>query len=318
MKRNLDIVGKKKIFFAISSLIVVFTVVFALIFGVKMDIQCTGGSIITYSFDGELDESAFAKELSAALDAQLKTQLSENTVTKKDNIIATLGAKKNVKADKVEAALQTLQEKFPDNNIQQESINSVSASMGSEFFIKCIAAVAVGAILMILYIAFRFRKIGGWSAGVMSVVALMHDVFVIFAVFVLCRIPLNDSFIAVVLTILGYSINATIVIYDRIRENSRIHRSMSVAERVNLSINQTMTRTVNTTITTVTAMVIVCIIALIYGVDSIFTFAFPMIIGMISGLYSSVCISGPLWVTWQEHKAKKKAAEKLAPKAKKK
>ena len=108
------------------------------------------------------------------------------------------------------------------------------------------------------------------------------------------------------------------MIYDRIRENSRIHRSMSVAERVNLSINQTMTRTVNTTITTVTAMVIVCIIALIYGVDSIFTFAFPMIIGMISGLYSSVCISGPLWVTWQEHKAKKKAAEKLAPKAKKK
>ena len=128
---------------------------------------------------------------------------------------------------------------------------------------------------------------------------------VIYAVFVICGIPLNNNFIAAVLTILGYSINATIVVYDRVRENKRLMGKVMVAELVNTSVNQSLTRSINTTVATVLALLAACIMALIFNVDSILTFAFPLIVGMVSGVYSSLCISSSLWVVWQEHKAKK-------------
>lgn len=118
--------------------------------------------------------------------------------------------------------------------------DNVDPTMGKEFFTKCLVAVAFASLLMVVYIAFRFRKIGGWSAGAMCVVALVHDMIWVFAAFLFLRIPLNDNFIAAALTILGYSINNTIVIYDRVRENKRLlGGSTPLDELVNVSINQT-------------------------------------------------------------------------------
>ena len=115
---------------------------------------------------------------------------------------------------------------------------------------------------------------------------------------------------AVLLVILGYSINDTIVIYDRIRENERLHAGRlnenSIKDMVNLSINQTLSRTVNTSVATLIAMVVVCILAFANGVSSIVEFAFPLIIGLISGAYSSICLSGPIWVSWQQRKMRNK------------
>ena len=134
--------------------------------------------------------------------------------------------------------------------------------------------------------------------------ALLHDVMYVFAAFVLFRFPIGDSFIAVALTILGYSINATIVVYDRIRENKRLLGSkVTVDEVVNVSINQSLTRSINTTVSTVIAMGTVCVISVIYHVESILVFSLPMLIGMVAGAYSSVCLAGPLWATWQNYKA---------------
>ena len=139
----------------------------------------------------------------------------------------------------------------------------------------------------------------------MAVVALLHDVMVVFGTFVVFKMPLDDSFIAVVLTILGYSINSTIVIYDRIRENKRLYGSTkSLGEVVNISVNQTLARSVNTSVATILSMVVVCIVALIFGVNSILSFAFPIIMGLISGAYSSVCLASELWVTWKEKREK--------------
>ncbi|MEG0754731.1 MAG: protein translocase subunit SecF, partial [Angelakisella sp.] len=171
---------------------------------------------------------------------------------------------------------------------------------GKEFFFKSIIAVTVASIIMILYIALRFRNIGGWSAGVMAVIALFHDILIVFAVFVFLRIPLNDNFIAVILTILGYSLNDTIIIYDRIRENEKLmSRKANLAEIVNLSVNQSLGRAFGTTFATVLSMVVVAVVAGLYGITSIITFAIPMIAGMVSGLYSSVFVTGPLWVLWE-------------------
>ena len=135
--------------------------------------------------------------------------------------------------------------------------------------------------------------------------------FVVFGVFVILRIPLNGNFIAAVLTILGYSINDTVVIYDRIRENSALYskKQMGLAELVNLSVNQSFSRSLMTSITTCLALGVVCVVSVIYRLDSIYTFAFPLLFGMVSGVYSTICIATPLWVDW---KSKKKAAKKTA------
>lgn len=128
-----------------------------------------------------------------------------------------------------------------------------------------------------------------------ALVALVHDCFMVYAVFVFCRFPIDANFMAVVLTVLGNSINNTIVVYDRIRENRNLYgNSLSLKELVNMSITQSITRSVNTTVTTAFAVLAICVVCAICGVTSIMTFAIPMMAGLICGTYSSLCISGPV------------------------
>ena len=143
----------------------------------------------------------------------------------------------------------------------------------------------------------------------MALLALLHDCLIVFFAFVLFKMPLNDNFIAVLLTIIGFSVNDTIIIYDRIRENKiTAKHKMPIEELVNKSITQSLTRSINTGGTTFLAVAIIYIFATIFGIDSIKSFALPLSIGLVSGCYSTICIAGPLWVMWQKHKEKKKHA----------
>ena len=303
--KTYNFVGKKKIYFSISILILVACIVCAGVFGIKLDIQFKGGSIITYNYEGSIDDKEFKADIENVLGEKVSVQKTQNAITGSDNFVVSLAAAKGIGSDKQMELTDTLETKYAANKLETLSINIVDPTIGKEFLYKCIVAVAFAAILMIVYVGFRFKTIGGVSAGVMAVVALLHDIMVVFATFVILRIPLNDSFIAVVLTILGYSLNDTIVIYDRVRENKKIYGNhYTIGELVNMSISQCLGRSIATTVTTVMAMVVVCIMAYIYNVNSILTFAFPMIIGMLSGVYSSICIAGPLWVMWQEREKK--------------
>lgn len=171
---------------------------------------------------------------------------------------------------------------------------------------KGLVAVAVASVLILGFIAFRFKKINGLSAGFTSVIALIHDVIIVLGAFMVFGLPLDNNFIAVILTILGYSINDTIVIYDRIRENEKYYgKTLPVAELVNKSINESLTRTIHTSVCTISTMVVVCIVSLATGVESILSFALPMMIGMIAGTYSSIFLASPIWVIIQEAKAKR-------------
>ena len=304
---QIDYIKNKKIFFTISIALVVITILATFILGVNLDIQFKGGTIITYTHEGGMDATDFEKAVEAQLGQDVTLQEQTDVTTGNINYVVSLTSTDGLSLEEQGALTGAMQQQFPDNNIEVLEVNNVNPTIGKEFFIKCLVAVTLAAILMVVYIAFRFRRIGGWSAGVMCVVALLHDTMIIYLTFVLCRFPINDNFIAVVLTILGYSINATIVVYDRVRENKRrLGAKVPVGELVDRSINQSFTRTVNTTITTATAMTVVCIVAWVQNVSSIITFAFPLLIGIVAGLYSSLCLSGPLWVTWQEYKAEKK------------
>ena len=179
--------------------------------------------------------------------------------------------------------------------------------MGTRFLQKSLVAVIFALALILIYIAFRFKNIGGLTGGAMAILALLNDLMVIFGVFVVLRAPLDGNFIAALLTILGYSVNDTVVIYDRIRENRKLlGKKAPFGELVNLSLNQSLRRTLMTTITTVAALAVMCIVSVLYGLDSIFTFAFPLMMGMVSGVYTSLCVSTSAWVTWTSRKNKQK------------
>lgn len=301
---HFDFIGKKKLFFGISIALFVIIALVSLVFGVKMDIQFKGGTIITYEYTGTINENDIKKTVEDAIGAKVNINV-KGGISGKDSFDIVLTESKGLAAEKQVELTKALEENY-DNKIELLSNTSVDPTIGHEFFYKSMVAVIFASLILVIYIAFRFKKISGWSAGVTAVMALVHDVIIVFGTFVIFRMPLDYNFIAVVLTILGYSINDTIVIYDRIRENKRLYgKTLTTKQLVNNSINETLARTINTTVSTLIAMIVISIVAVVSGVSSILSFSFPMIIGMLSGTYSTVFIAGPLWVTWQDYKAKR-------------
>ena len=313
----LKVYEKRKIFYAVSCLLIVSFVVLTFVIKLNVAIEFKGGTILTYSYEGDIKTDEIESVVADTVEEKATIVLGEDTASNTSTIKIQFSSDEGISDAKQNAIKTALTEKFKDNDIKVLETTDVAASNGLDFFLKCLVACAFAAVITIIYIGFRFRKIGGISAGVFSVVALTHDMCMVYGCFVICRFDINANFMAVLLTILGYSINATIIIYDRIRENERLVGSKyELDQLVNLSITQTMGRSIHTTVTTVLAMATVCIVCFIAGVSSIISFAFPLIIGMIAGVYSSNCIAPTLWVMWEKHKAKK-GKGKAAKKAKK-
>lgn len=163
----------------------------------------------------------------------------------------------------------------------------VSPTVGSDLQKAAIGAAAVAILLMLIYIAFRFE----FTSGLAAITCLVHDMLIMISVFVIFRLPVNGDFIAAVLTILGYSINASIIVFDRVRENLRAARRETFEEVAEVSIWQTMGRTINTTLTTMFAVGMIYIL----GVDSLKQFTLPLLIGFVAGAYSSIFLASSLW-----------------------
>ena len=306
---SINFIGNRKKFYTFSCALIAVVLVFCGIFGVKMDVEFKGGSMITLAYEGDADLSDLKSTIGAELGKSNLTLQTGSDISGNQTLTVTLPGSDTLTTEQLDNLLATMNEQYPDNNFVQNEVSNVDATIGKEFLLKSVVALVAACVLILLYVAYRFRKIGGLKAGSTAIVALLHDMFVVFGVFVLLRIPLNGNFIAALLTILGYSINDTVVIYDRIRENSALYgkKQMSLAELVNLSVNQSFARSLMTSITTCLALGVVCVVSVIYRLDSIYSFAFPLLFGMVSGVYSTICIATPLWVDW---KNKKKAAKK--------
>lgn len=316
MKKIINFTGKSKIFMGISIAIIVIGIICNIIFGVTLDIQFTGGTILQYNYVGDVDTEAMKNLIQKETEDTVSFNIGDNITMAEDGsqlqngylLSVQFSGQKTITTDVMENLTAKLQESFPDNDVKMVGSQSVESSMGWKFFAKCMVAVAIACVLMVIFVAFRFKKIGGWSAGVMALVALFHDVAMIYFTFVILQMPIDSNFIAVTLMILGYSLNDTIVIYDRVREN----RNRMAGKKIdydmlfNKSGTQVFRRTVCTSVTTLSAIVCVLIFALIFNIQSVITFALPMMVGVISGCYSSICIAGPLWVKWQNKKLNKK------------
>ena len=308
---HINFIGNRKKFYTFSCALIAIVLVFCAVFGVKMDVEFKGGSMVTLSYEGDVDLPGLKSEIGSQLGQNDLTLQTGSDISGNQTLTVTLPGSQTLTTEQLDDMLTAINEAHPENNFEQNEVSNVNATIGKEFLFKSLVALVAACVLILAYVAFRFRKIGGLKAGSTAIVALLHDMFVVFGVFVILRIPLNGNFIAAVLTILGYSINDTVVIYDRIRENSALYskKQMSLAELVNLSVNQSFSRSLMTSITTCLALGVVCVVSVIYRLDSIYTFAFPLLFGMVSGVYSTICIATPLWVDW---KSKKKAAKKEA------
>ncbi|WP_341878000.1 protein translocase subunit SecF [Defluviitalea saccharophila] len=180
------------------------------------------------------------------------------------------------------------------------NVDDVSPTISTEMQLKALQALLVSSILMLIYITLRFKD---WRFGLAAVLPLIHDVFIVLAVYSIARVPVNNSFIAAILTIVGYSINDTIVVFDRIRENKKVAKKGDLEGLIDKSVSQTIVRSINTSITTLVTITMLYFL----GVPSIKEFALPLIVGIISGTYSSIFIASPLWYEFHKKSIAKTA-----------
>ena len=298
--KNFDFVANLKKMVIISLCIMLVGVACNVIFGTDLDISFKGGTQIRYSYESAPDLDALTK--------LAKEKLGNEATLNLDNVnntdVVSIQLPGEVTTEQKQALDDQMAKDFADNKLVLFSSNTLSATMGSKFLLRCLLALGLAAVLLVVYVGFRFRNIGGWVAGVSALIALLHDLLIVYFTFVIFGIQLNDNFVAVMLTILGYSLNDTIVIFDRIRTVRR-RSDAPLEEIVNESLHHVLRRTIITTATTGVAILAVLVIALIMNVDSIISFALPMLLGAISGSYSSLFLSGPIWVRWMNKRAAK-------------
>ncbi len=253
-------------------------------FGVNlfnMDVDFLGGMTMTYDLGEKADTEAvesLAKEVLEEKLSSVTTAGSEGTQVAIKSLFVPMETR-----DELTAAIQ---ENYEGAEIVSSS--SVSASVSEDLRNSAVISALVAVLCMLVYIGIRFD----FRSGLAAVIALCHDLLVMLSAYIIFRLPFNVNFIAAALTILGYSINATIVVFDRARENAKANPKADFADVMDRSIWQTLTRSINTTVTTLLTITMV----IIMGVTSIRNFCWPLFIGIVAGCYSSVCISGNVWV----------------------
>ena len=310
-KKPFDFVGSRKTFYIISGAVVAVGLVASLAMGPKLDIQFAGGAMIRYAVDGsDVSPDSIQQTIQEKLGKTCSVAVNQDMDSDAKHVTISFAGNQSMTPDEQKEVAQTLSDAYEEANFTLLESNSVDATMGAKFFQKCLVCFALTAVLLLAYIALRFKKIGGLSAGLTAIVALLHDVLISFCVFVVFGMPINDIFIAVVLTILGYSLNSTIVIYDRVRENKRkLGSKAALGEIMNLSLGQTLGRTILTSLTTFLALVVVLAVAGVYSISSVISFSLPMMVGVVAGCFSSQFIAPNLFAAWQ---AKAQAKEKAS------
>lgn len=305
--KNIDFIKTSKTVMIIYAAILVIGIALFAIFGVGLDINFAGGTRFTYTYSGELETNEATKIIESKLDGKkVEVTTSEGLTTDSKKLVVTLASSEAVDAKIQADILKSLKDKFKDNKVELGDSNSVNPTVAGSFFAKSLFAVGIASILVLIYVGFRFKKIGGFSAGLTALIALILDSLIAFITCVIFRLDIDTNFMAVILTILGYSLNDTIVIYDRIRENSRLMPTATLKEKVNTSINQCLGRSIMTSVSTFVAILTVVIVSEFFGLSTLRSFAIPMAVGVVSGCVSTMFVAVPLWFNWKSRPKKVK------------
>ena len=296
---HIDFVGKRKVFGTFSICLCAFLIIAVGILGIDWGIDFVGGTECQFEFSKnvELTQIRNIVKKSVFSDAEIKSYGREGQFIIRVRELKGEGGNTNTKAS--EQLESILKAGFPDNTVTKLGENSIGPKVGGEMRTQAIIAVFLAVLAMLLYVAFRFEFVFGAGA----VIALVHDVIVAIGVTVLIgktdllNLEFTQSMLAAALTVVGYSVNDTVVIFDRIRENKELHKGMSLPELLNLSLNETLSRTIITTLTTLLVLAVMVVAAgpVLEG------FAFMMLVGLISGTYSTIYIATS-FVVWYTNK----------------
>ena len=304
MANKINVNNKKmlKICLIVYAVVIITGILFSIFMGLKLDINFSGGARITYSYTGDIKQADFTSAVKTALDKNFTVSKNESLAGNTKTYTINLSGKNALSTEIQENITKALSEKFADNNIEIYDSNSVSSSVAGSFFAKSMVAMVLTALLVVIYVGIRFKNIGGISAALTALCALILDLAVTFCTCAIFRLQIDSNYMAVVLTILGYSLNDTIVVYDRVRENKKYYPQLSLNDNMNKSISGVLTRNIVTSVTTVIAVITIIVVAEIYGLTTLRTFGIPMAFGLVSGCFSSLFVAGPLWVLWKERK----------------
>lgn len=300
--RKFKIMEKSKLWFIVSALLILVSLGSLLVQGLNYGIDFIGGTIVTIDLNTQFD-TAEARLLVDEFD-----ESADITNAGEDKTQIIISTKENLSTAERQALFSAFQEKYDLQASDLLSIDTVSPSIGAEVTRNAIIASIVAVMLMLVYITFRFEFLFGLTA----VMALVHDLIIVLGVYSLFQIQVNSPFIAAILTILGYSINDTIVVFDRIRENRNKFGKFDYENLIDTSLSQTFQRSINTSITTLLAITAIYFL----GVQAIKDFALPLIVGIIVGTYSSVFIASTLWYKIKNHQKNKIDSNKKIAKVK--
>ena len=282
-KTHIDFLKYRKVYFSLFAAVLVLGVACFFTKGFNMGIDFTGGTMVQVQFKSPVEMGQIRSALSATGANSELQSYGDNTFSISEK---STEQEVGVVQARIEKALDTLGVEY---TVQQT--NSVGPAVGESMTERALWAILLSLVFIIIYVAFRFSNIL-W--GVSGVVALFHDLFVMAVAFSLTGREIDLVVVAAFLTVAGFSINDTIVIFDRMRENIHLHPKMSFRELINTSINETLSRTVITTVTVLFALLILYVL----GGEVINSFAFAMLIGCISGVYSTIALTTPLVYTW--------------------
>lgn len=298
-----DIIGKRKIWYAISSLLIIASLFFMVTRGFNMGIDFTGGTIMDLRFEKAVNINDVRAVLNEYNLSNSTIQLSgeSSSSTESENVmIRTVDLEEQERKE----VMVGLTDKLGAYQVLREE--KVGATMGTELIMNAIYATIISWLLIIAYVSYRFE----FKFGISAVLGLAHNVIIVLGAFALTQRQIDSSFVAALLTIIGYSINDTIVIFDRIRENLKLHfrKNGDIVELVNTSIYQTMTRSIYT----VSTVLFATFALYFFGGDTTKDFAFALLIGFFCGAYTSIFIASPLWVTFRRYSDKKRLAKRMA------
>lgn len=296
----MNIIGKKYFYFALSLLVIVPGIISLVLFGLNFGIDFTGGSRITLFFPKKVDSQAVNK----VKEILTEQRVGIATIQRSDNLIfirtSPMGQRIN------DQFINTLSKEFKE--VRETELETIGPTIGQETTKNAIKAIIVASILIVLYVTWSFRKIpkpaSSLRFGICAIAALIHDFIVMIGAFSLFghffNVEVNSLFVTAVLTVIGYSVHDTIVVFDRIRENLIRMIGTPFSQVVNESILQTIGRSLNTSLT----VVVVLFAILLFGGESIKWFAVALLIGIIAGTYSSIFFASPLLVVWHEKRRK--------------
>ncbi|MBI2614034.1 MAG: protein translocase subunit SecF [Candidatus Levybacteria bacterium] len=298
----MNIIGRKNWYFGLSLLVLIPGIIAIFLWGLNLSIDFTGGSRLTLAFDNRVSE----KQVETVNIILKKENIKAANIEKADKLIFVRTAP--IDSTQNNKLINELSREFRD--VRQQEFETIGPVIGQETTLNALKAVGIASILIILYITWSFRGVpkpaSSFRFGICAIIALIHDVLVVVGVFAILGhffgVEVDSLFVTAILTVIGFSVHDTIVVFDRIRENLRKMGGADFSKTVNESIIQTIGRSLNTSLT----VILVLIALLLFGGESIRWFVVALLIGIISGTYSSIFNASPLLVLWQEISQRKK------------